>query len=299
MVSWLEEALDISATTARLLVSLFLILLLGLIRWAGLAYVHRKVEDPAVWYRARKITSYTVWIVGLIVLIFLWVEGNQFTTYLGLVSAGLAIALSDPIKDLAGWLYIVLRRPFRIGDRIEVDGNIGDVVDIRVFRFSMLEVGNWVDADQSTGRIMHVPNLVVFTKPIANYSEGFQFVWHEVPVLVTFESDWEKTDQIVAAALDEHAPHHDPARAQLELRQSMSAYQIRYTHTTPSTYLTVRDSGVLVTGRILVEVRKRRVVEAAIWKSILTAIASEPDVELAYPTTRIYRADDPAGGPLR
>ena len=299
MIGWIEETLNTSPPTALLIASIGIIIALAFIRWGGLWLVRRRVDDPAVWYRARKITSYSVWVVGFIVLAFVWVEGNQFATYLGLVSAGLAIALADPIKDMAGWLYIVLRRPFRIGDRIEVDGNIGDIVDIRVFRFSILEVGNWVDADQSTGRIMHIPNLVVFTSPIANYSEGFQFVWHEVPVLVTFESDWEKTEEIVAAALEEHAPHHDPARAQLELRQSMAAYQIRYTHTTPATYLTVKDSGVQVTGRILVEVRKRRNVEAAIWKSILTAIAADPDIELAYPTTRIFRTDDVTGGPLR
>lgn len=291
MIDWLEEALDVSATSARLVTSIGLIVVLGIVRVGALAVVKRRVDDPSVWYRARKITSYTVWILGMIVLIFLWVEGSQFTTYLGLVSAGLAIALGDPIKDLAGWLYIVLRRPFRIGDRIEVDGHIGDIVDIRVFRFSMLEVGGWVDADQSTGRIMHVPNLVVFTSHIANYSEGFQFIWHEVPVLVTFESNWEKTEEIVADALEKHAPHHDPERARAELRDSMAAYRIRYTHTTPTTYLTVRDSGVLITGRILVEVRKRRNVEAVIWKSVLRGIAAAPDVELAYPTVRTYLPD--------
>ena len=64
----------------------------------------------------------------------------------------LAIALQDPLTNLAGWLFILIRRPFRVGDRIQVGANTGDVVDIRPFRFLMLEVGNWVHADQGTGR---------------------------------------------------------------------------------------------------------------------------------------------------
>jgi small-conductance mechanosensitive channel len=288
VISWLRETLDISETVARLIASGALIIVLALVRIAVLHFVKERIDDPAVWYRARKIASYVVWIIGIIILVSMWVTGGEFTTYLGLVSAGLAIALADPIKDLAGWLFIVLRRPFRIGDRIEVDGKIGDIVDIRVFRFSMLEVGHWVDADQSTGRLLHVPNLVVWSSPIANYSEGFEFIWHELPVLVTFESDWERADEIVKAALAEHEEHQQPVRAQSELRESMAAYRIRYTHTTPTTYLTVKDSGVLITGRILIPVRKRRAVEDAIWKSILRAFAEEPTVELAYPTIRAY-----------
>ena len=288
MIGWLQEAFDVSENMARLIVSIGLVLLLAAIRIGVLAGVKRRIDDPSVWYRVRKIASYVVWIIGIIVLVALWFEGGELTTYLGLVSAGLAIALADPVKDLAGWLFIVLRRPFRIGDRIEVDGKIGDIVDIRVFRFSMLEIGNWVDADQSTGRLLHIPNLVVWSKPIANYSEGFAFVWHEVPVLVTFESDWERAEEIVKEALAEHAEHHEPSRAREELRESMAAYRIRYTHTTPATYVTVKESGVLVTGRILVEVRKRRQLEGAVWKSILRALAAEPNVDLAYPTIRAY-----------
>jgi len=291
VITWLQEAFDLSENASRLILSGGVIALLAALRFAALFVVKRRIDDPTVWYRVRKIMSYVVWIIGIIALASIWVAGGEITTYLGLVSAGLAISLADPIKDLVGWLFIVLRRPFRIGDRVEVDGNIGDIVDIRVFRFSMLEIGNWVDADQSTGRLVHIPNLVVWSKPIANYSEGFAFIWHEVPVLVTFESDWEQAEEIVKAALDEHAEHHEPGRARAELRESMSAYRIRYTHTTPATYITVKDSGVLVTGRILVEVRKRRQVEGAIWRSILRALAEEPTVELAYPTIRAYLRD--------
>ena len=291
MIDWIIENWGWSRNEAKLLVSGLVILALVVARWVVLQSVRRRIEDPSIWYRTRKIASYVVGLVGLLVLARLWAEGGGYGTYIGLLSAGLAIALSDVIKNLAGWLFIFLRRPFRIGDRIEIAGRVGDVVDVRAFRFSMLEVGNWVHADQSTGRIMHVPNGLIFTEPVANYTEGFEFIWHEVSVLVTFESDWEAAERIVLAAMEEHAPHHDPQRAGQELRRTAESYQITYRHLTPAVYLTVRDSGVLLTGRLLCEVRRRRAVENAVWKSILRAIAADPNVELAYPTVRTYLPD--------
>ena len=80
----------------------------------------------------------------------------------------------------------------------------GDVIDIRLFQFSINEIGNWVDADQSTGRIIHIPNGIVFTEPQANYTAGFQYIWNEIPVLVTFESDWKKAKQILTDIVNHH-----------------------------------------------------------------------------------------------
>ena len=118
-------------------------------------------------------------------------------TFLGLVSAGIAIALKDPLVNMVGWLFILIRQPFKVGDRIQIGSAAGDVIDIRLFQFSINEIGNWVDADQSTGRIIHIPNGIVFTEPQANYTAGFQYIWHEISVLITFESDWKKAKQIL------------------------------------------------------------------------------------------------------
>lgn len=171
---------------------------LAVIRWIALVVVHRRIDDPAVWYRTQKLLSYLITIVGLVVLASIWIQGSGVATYVGLITAGLAIALSDVLKNLAGWLFIVLRRPFRLGERIQIGEHKGDVIDIRAFRFTLFEIaGERVDAEQPTGRLLHVPNGLVFTEPLANFTEGFQYVWHEIPVLVTFESNWETAQQIL------------------------------------------------------------------------------------------------------
>src|SRR5207247_10961705 len=127
--------------------------------------------------------------------------------FCGLVSAGSAMALKDPLAQLAGWASILWRRPFEVGDRIEIATHKGDVIDIRLFQFTLNEIGVWVDADQSTGRIVHIPNQLIFTEPAANDDEGFKYIWNEVPVVVTFESNWTKAKEILTAIAFKHAEH--------------------------------------------------------------------------------------------
>lgn len=138
----------------------------------------------------------------MIVIIELW-SGSfvSFSTYLGLLSAGLAIALKDLVINIAAWGFILTRRPFEVGDRIEIGQISGDVIDQRIFQFTLMEIGNWVKGDQSTGRIIHIPNQQVFTMPLANYNKGFQYIWNELNIVVTFESNWEKAKKLLMKLL--------------------------------------------------------------------------------------------------
>ena len=224
----------------------------------------------------------------LLVTSFVWLRVSNVGAWIGVASAGIAIALSDVLRNFVGLGYILIRRPFKIGDRIEIDGQAGDVVDVRAQRFSMLEIKGWVDADQSTGRIIQIPNGLLFSKPLANYTEGFPYIWHEIPMLVTFESDWKRAEALMNEALAEHAPSMASDEARKAIREAATEYRIRYTHLTPTTYVTVKDSGVMVTGRAIIPVRSRRHVDTTIWRSLLDKLDAEPTVELAYPTVRTY-----------
>lgn len=255
--------------------------------------VHRNVEDTDAAYRANKIINYVATAIFIITAAFIWFDAfSALPTYLGLLSAGIAIALADVLKNMVGWVYILSRKPLQVGDRIEVDGFKGDVVDIRLFRFSLMEIDGWVDAEQSTGRLVHVPNGIVFNKQVANYTEGFGFVWHEVPVLITFESDWKLAERLMHEVLERDAPDVE-GTAGATIRATARRYSIRVGTLTPTVYLSVRDSGVLLTARYLVEARTRRGREDRVWRSILEAFAEHPNVDLAYPTVRTY-----FGGPI-
>lgn len=165
--------------------------------------VARTVEDDASRFHMTRVSGYAIGAVGVFLVARLWIQGiNGIATYFGLLSAGIAIALQDPLTNLAGWLFILIRRPFRIGDRVQVGANTGDVVDIRPLRFLMLEVGNWVHADQGTGRLLHVPNGLVFKNTVANYDEAFGYIWNEIEVIVTFESNWRNAKRALEQILE-------------------------------------------------------------------------------------------------
>ncbi|HVH67705.1 MAG TPA: mechanosensitive ion channel family protein [Gemmatimonadales bacterium] len=290
MTEWLQTRLGLSPDLqAKLLATAAIVLGLWLLDRVVLALVYRRVTDPWSRYRWRKAISYIGTGVGVILVGRTWFVGiAALATFLGLLSAGLAIALKDPVTNLAGWVFIVWRRPFEVGDRVEMGGHKGDVIDIRLQQFTLNEIGNWVDADQSSGRIIHLPNGKVFTEPVANYDRGFRYIWNEVPVLVTFESDWKKAKEILTAIAFKHAAHLT-AQAEQDLLTASRQYLINYTKLTPIVYTKVTDSGVQLTMRYLIEPRKRRGTEHAIWEDILLEFDRCPEVDLAYHTVRSFK----------
>lgn len=286
---WLQTTLGFSAATqGKLLLSIIAIGLLWSARRILLSLVRRQVQDVRVQYRWKKFSAYLFFAVGVVVLVRVWLGGFQsMATYFGLLSAGVAIALRDPLVNLAGWAFILWRRPFSVGDRIEIGAIAGDVIDQRIFQFSLMEVGNWVAADQSTGRVIHIPNGQVFTHPLANYTSGFDFIWNEIPVLVTFESDWRKAKDLLSQIVAQHSLDLSDSAAE-QVRKAARRYLIFYSKLTPIVYTSVADSGVLLTMRYLCDPRRRRSTAELIWEEILQEFSQHPDIDFAYPTRRLF-----------
>lgn len=193
--------------TQNLLFPLAIIFLLWLIRTLILRVVYKKSSDTELHYKWRKYLTRVFVFIALLILGRTWLEGFQsVVTFFGLLSAGIVIALKDSVADLAAWFFLIWRKPFVIGDRIDIAGVSGDVIDQRIFKFSLMEIGNWVDADQSTGRVIHVPNHKIFTENIANYTANFQFIWNELPVRISMESNWKKAKNLLQQIADRVLP---------------------------------------------------------------------------------------------
>ena len=292
MTDWLQSHGLSPELESKLLWTAITIAVLWTVHRIVLGLAYRGVTDPWSRYRWRKVVTYVTLTVGVIVVGRTWIPGMQtLVTFFGLLSAGVAIALKDPLASLAAWAYIVWARPFEVGDRIQIGDHAGDVIDLRLMQFTLNEIGNWVDADQSSGRIVHIPNGRVFTEPLANYDKGFKYIWNEVPVLITFASDWKKAKEILAQIAARHAEHLTE-QAEEELLSASRQYLINYRKLTPIVYTKVVDSGVQLTMRYLIEPRKRRGTEHAIWEAILTEFATCPDVDLAYHTVRGFKTLD-------
>jgi len=277
------------ATQMKLLRSLLVVLIFLLLRSVVLRVIRRSVTDVAQRYRwSRGFTT----AIGVLIVLFLvptWFSGlESLATFAGILGAGLAVALHDSVANIAGFLFIAFRRPFEVGDRIEIDGTAGDVIDIRLFQFSLLEIGNWVDAEQSTGRIMHVPNGKVLRERTASFTRGFEYIWHEIPVLITFESDWKAAKAILERIINSEA-YLVQDEAARQVRAAASRYLIYAGKMTPIVYTSVRDSGVLLTIRYMTKPKTRRGTEQEIWEQILEQFGAHDQIDLAYPTMRYYR----------
>ncbi len=270
------------------LVAIVLVYLLGkalehaLTRSAADIESRHKVRTGVAWGR-------TFVLIGCVALIWLR-DVQQIAFFLGFVGAGVAFALQEPLLCIVGWVLIIVKKPFDIGDRIEVDGTIGDVIDISIFHTTMIEVGNWVEADQSTGRIVSMPNSKACRRSIFNYTKGFPFIWNELKTVVTFESDWKRAKEIILKQAQEEAE-----KIEAEVRRQITAmqgrYAIRYKRLSPIVYTSIVGHGVALTLRYLSPVRHRRATGHLIAEGILDGFASETNIDFAYLTTRFYRHD--------
>lgn len=277
-----------SGVVFRIILTLLILLLVTLLRMVSVRLVRRYVEDVRRHYQWRRFVNYLAGVTALLLIGWVWLPGlREIGVVLGLASAGIAIALRDPIVSIFGWIFILARRPFVVGDRIEINDQIGDVIDIRMFQTYLLECRNWIDGDQSTGRVLLVPNNTIFTATLANYTHALEYIWDEIVVRLTFESDWRKAKSLLTEIAETHVAPLS-ADAQQKLRQMSGEHLIVYQKLTPIVYTTVKEWGVQLSIRYLTPPRQRRSADQRMWEAILDAFAGEPGIQFAYPTTRFY-----------
>jgi len=276
-----------SSIQAKIMATILGIILIILLRRSIISLFITRIENAKTRYNWQRVIGYTSFIFSIIIIGQIWLDGiGSIVTYLGLVSAGIAIALKDPLTNITGWIFILWSRPLDAGDRIQLGEHSGDVIDINLFNFTVMEIGNWVDADQNTGRIIHIPNGKIFTENLANYGKGFEYIFNEIPILITFESDWEKAKKILEKIAEDFGNNLTKA-AEKEIKKASQKFLIGKQKLDSTVYTKVADSGVLLTIRYLCMPKHRRDTEQEIWENILREFnKKENNITLAYPTIR-------------
>ncbi len=300
LLGWVQEGLGPAhAVIDKILWSIVIIVILSVSRFLIDRAVRRRTDDPQARYRWRSSVRLIVIVTGVFLLGNVWVEGVEaLATFVGLVAAALVFVLKEPISNLAGWFFIVSWHPYRMGDRVQIGNIYGDVVDIRLFQTVLIEICTWVEADQSTGRIVHVPNGRVFLDSVHNYTQGFAYIWNELMVRLTFDSDWQRAKEILTRVAHERGAEVVEA-ARADLAEASKEFLIQYRKLTPIVYTSVREFGILLTVRYLCRSRARRSSEEELWERILEAFAAEPSIRFAYPTTRFVGAPDSLWADIR
>lgn len=187
----------------KLSISLFLIIMIVLIGKIMEKIIDNRNDTAGIRYNLLRITRLLTVIFVLIVAIsFLFQNLYTAAVSFGLISLVVGFALQAPITSFIAWLYIVFRRPYQVGDRIEIGTFKGDVVEINYLDTIILECsGGYLENDRSSGRVIHFPNSVILRSEVINYSGPFiPFIWNETPLQIAYTSDLQFVEECLVRA---------------------------------------------------------------------------------------------------
>jgi small-conductance mechanosensitive channel len=268
-----------------LLVSLIVVFLASIINSITQSLILRRVSTARDRYTLRKTASILITVLALASLIAIWFERTStlFIAY-GIFSAGVAIALQDVLRNIAGGILLIVAKPFKAGDRIEVGDSVGDVLDIGNFSTTIMEIREWVDADQYTGRLITIPNGFVLNQKIKNYTKDYSFIWDEVRVLLIYGSNWEKAREIALKVAEPIVGEFEDL-AKKELQQMGLKYFITTYEVQTKLFMKLEENWIEMRLRYVVEPRKRRVISHLLISSILEALEREEDIMVGTATS--------------
>jgi small-conductance mechanosensitive channel len=247
-----------------------------------------RVKDPSHTHTVRMLVRNTVFFVGSAAILAIWLGfGSNFTVAMGILGAGIAFASQEVIGSFAGYLNIVTGNLFRIGDRVRIGNVVGDVLDITILRTTVMEIGEWVEADQYTGRVVSIANRVVFSEPVFNYTQHWHYLWDEIMIPITYDSNWRRAAEMML----EHGRGYSSRfliQAKAELDDAVKRYPaLRDTPVEPTLYIIMTDNWIEMTLRYVVEAWERRKVKGQLHRELLQCFGAEADITVASATFEI------------
>jgi small-conductance mechanosensitive channel len=248
----------------------------------------RYAKDTHKRYRARKLVSFFGYLFGIGILAFVFSDQlRNLPLFLGVIGAGVAFALQEVIASAAGWVAVSFGRFYAPGDRIQLGGIIGDVIDIGILRTTLMECGEWVKSDLYNGRIVRVANSFVFKEPVYNYSADFPFLWDEIVIRVRYGSDWKYAKEAFGQVLTD-VTREDVVQSHQAWTRAVRMYRLEEARIEPMVTMMMTDNWLEFTARYVVHYRKRRVVKDLLYSRIMDAVdQSDNRIRLASTTMEV------------
>jgi small-conductance mechanosensitive channel len=248
-------------------------------------------------FLARRLTRYAfVLFASGILAGFLFDDLSMIAATLGIVSAALVISLQDVCTSMFGWLVIMVSGKFGIGDRLEIDGTRGDVLDIQLLRTTLLEINGWLGTDQPTGRVITVPNNFIFKSKVFNFTHGHPFIWGKIDVTVTYSTPIASALALFQRVLEEETREQFTAarKAALSMQRRYGVEDADYQ---PKIHTHIADSGVTLTLFYVAHYREFSKTRNRINRRLIAEIETHPHVQLAYNTLTVLRSEAKAEAP--
>ncbi len=253
-----------------------------------------KNEDLLI---SRRLARYaTVVLATVSVAAFLFDDLSMVAATLGVVSAALVISLQDVCTSVFGWFVIMLGGKFGVGDRLEVDGARGDVIDITLLRTTLLEINGWLGTDQPTGRVVVLPNNFIFKTKVYNYTHGHPYIWGKIDVTVTYGTPVASAMAMFEKVLGEETSA-EFAAAQHASNTMKKRYGIEDAKYIPKIYTTLADSGVTFSLFYVAHYKNFSATRNRINRRLIAELETRPHIQLAYHTVSLLHGQSAPGAP--
>ena len=244
----------------------------------------RRLRDSKRRYFFNKTFSIAYFIVILVILLLIWVEDLQaLLVGFGLVAAAVTIALQEVAKNFVGGLIIFVNGVYSVGDRVEIGAKKGDVIDIGLFYTTLLETNEWISGDQPTGRLSVIPNGQVLFNVVNNYTRDFNFIWDELVIPLTYDSDWRAARSLVVDVIKQET-REIVEGALHEMPRLESKYFFTKRSTEPRVFLRITDNWVELSAIFITDPRERRIIRDRLSSRIMEGVEVSPNLKIASQT---------------
>lgn len=269
----LETQMVINLITTGVVIVSFLLL-----RWVIHKALIRRIPSLDTRHLWKQITNYALLLTAATLLSHVWFEGiGAALTVLSLIAAALTIIHKELILNLTTWSVILWRSLFGLGDRVQVGTFAGDVVDLGLLYFTLAEV-DIVRSGQHTGRMIKVPNSLVLTQAVLNFTAPFQASWFELPVVLTSDSDWEAGERLLLEVATDVLPTPTPSP---KPDDAPAGFDLVTASWEPTITTHVVDGKLTLSLRYACSPDQQAALVRHLWRALLQRVDMVPDVKLA------------------
>lgn len=253
------------------------------------ALIARKVIEardvaPKEHYRLYRLSNTVITVLTVAAIIGFWTKVFEHKgQFLGLIGAGLAISLREPLLSIAGRIAIFAGHMYSGGDRIEINKLSGDVIDIGFFYTRMMEIGNWISGDQYSGRTIQFANAQVFGTPVFNYTRTFGYIWDEIKIPITYASNVKALSEILKSVGHEYTQQFLQG-AQRQLDRMQRYFMVQHFELEPDVYIKVTDNYIELTLRYVVDPKQRRKASSFIFAETFRKMRERNDIQIGSTT---------------
>ena len=245
-------------------------------------YLIQQIDSGVARYNLNRITNLFVGL-GIFFIVLSIVFANWYTAVvsLGLLSLILGFALQTPITSFIGWIYILVKVPYRIGDRIKIGESAGDVIDVSYLDTTLWEFGGQhLSTDHPSGRIIKFPNSTVLNAAVFNYSWPlFPYIWNDIKFQIAYQSDLEFVARVMQETAQEEVGEAmmDRVRTYRELLEQTPVDQLEVQERPVVVFRVGENTWIEAIVRYLVEPRIAGRVKTRLIKRMLERLNAEPD----------------------